>query len=122
MDLGSTICTARAPKCLLCPLRSECVAFPLDASTVERERNTGAKRRAPQAALAFELTTRYARGRIVDRLRALPSGERISLLDLHGDLAPELPGRSVDELRAFVAALQRDGLVASQDDRIALSE
>lgn len=27
MDLGATICTARSPRCLLCPLRSECAAF-----------------------------------------------------------------------------------------------
>nr|WP_243846851.1 A/G-specific adenine glycosylase [Sphingomonas japonica] len=27
MDLGSTICTARAPRCLLCPLRGDCAAF-----------------------------------------------------------------------------------------------
>jgi A/G-specific adenine glycosylase len=26
MDLGATICTARAPKCLLCPLSRECLA------------------------------------------------------------------------------------------------
>ena len=27
MDLGSTICTVRQPKCLLCPLRDDCRAF-----------------------------------------------------------------------------------------------
>ncbi|WP_239987448.1 A/G-specific adenine glycosylase [Sphingosinithalassobacter portus] len=27
MDLGSMICTARAPKCLLCPLQRDCAAF-----------------------------------------------------------------------------------------------
>ena len=27
MDLGATICTPRAPKCLLCPLREECAAY-----------------------------------------------------------------------------------------------
>ncbi|MBM3927804.1 MAG: A/G-specific adenine glycosylase [Sphingomonadales bacterium] len=27
MDLGSAICTARAPKCLLCPLRDDCAGF-----------------------------------------------------------------------------------------------
>jgi A/G-specific adenine glycosylase len=28
MDLGATICTARAPKCLVCPLRDRCAAAP----------------------------------------------------------------------------------------------
>ena len=27
MDLGSAICTVRAPKCLLCPLRDDCAGF-----------------------------------------------------------------------------------------------
>nr|WP_246359687.1 A/G-specific adenine glycosylase [Stakelama sediminis] len=27
MDLGATICTARAPRCMLCPVRGECAAF-----------------------------------------------------------------------------------------------
>ncbi|MES2096094.1 MAG: A/G-specific adenine glycosylase [Pseudomonadota bacterium] len=27
MDLGSTICTPRAPRCLLCPLRGDCAGF-----------------------------------------------------------------------------------------------
>ena len=27
MDLGSAICTVRAPKCLLCPLRADCMGF-----------------------------------------------------------------------------------------------
>jgi A/G-specific adenine glycosylase len=29
MDLGSTICTPRRPRCLLCPLRGECAALAL---------------------------------------------------------------------------------------------
>ena len=27
MDLGATICTARSPRCLLCPLRQDCAGF-----------------------------------------------------------------------------------------------
>ncbi len=27
MDLGATVCTARAPRCLLCPLAGQCAAF-----------------------------------------------------------------------------------------------
>jgi A/G-specific adenine glycosylase len=28
MDFGATICTARKPKCLLCPMRPDCAAYP----------------------------------------------------------------------------------------------
>ena len=47
MDLGAAICTARAPKCLVCPLRSECAAFPLDPATLaERARADGVSPRS----------------------------------------------------------------------------
>jgi len=28
MDFGATLCTARKPKCLICPMASECIAYP----------------------------------------------------------------------------------------------
>jgi A/G-specific adenine glycosylase len=30
MDFGATLCTARKPKCLLCPMRSSCAAYPFN--------------------------------------------------------------------------------------------
>jgi len=30
MDFGATLCTARKPKCLLCPMRGRCRAFPFN--------------------------------------------------------------------------------------------
>ena len=122
MDLGSAICTARAPKCLLCPLQPDCAATPIDASALEGARERYAKPRSPQEAMPFERTTRYARGRVIDRLRELPPGQRISLLDLHRSLEAALPGRSADEVGGFVAALERDGLVKRDGDRVALAD
>ena len=120
MDLGATVCTARAPKCLPCPLRRDCAAAPVDAAALDRLRE--ARGRARGEAIPFVRTVRYARGRIVDRLRDLAPGERISLLDLHREIGPALAGRSVDELRDFVAALERDGIVSHDGNRIALRE
>ncbi len=122
MDLGATICTARAPKCLLCPLRNDCAAAPIDAAALNALRAAYGKPRSPQQAMEFERTTRYARGRIVDRLRDLPAGERISLLDLHRSIEPALPGRSADDVRSLVAALERDGLIARDGECVALAE
>lgn len=122
MDLGATICTARAPKCLLCPLQNGCAAAPIDGALLDALRTATNKPRSPQQAMAFERTTRYARGRIVDRLRDLPAGERISLLDLHRSIEAALPGRSPDDVRALVTALERDGLIARDGERVALAE
>ena len=122
MDLGATLCTARAPKCLLCPLRADCAAAPVDAAQLERLRGAEAKRRPPQARVPFAQSTRYARGRIVERLRDLPPGARISLLDLYDSLAASIAGRSFDEVRAFVGSLERDGLVTHDGTHVALRE
>jgi A/G-specific adenine glycosylase len=121
MDLGAAICTARAPKCPRCPLRIECAAAPIDATHLEDLREAAA-RRSPGTAIPFERTARYARGRIVDRLRDLPPGRRISLLDLHRDLAPVISGRTIDDVRSFVAALDRDGVVTHDGTHVALRE
>jgi len=83
MDLGAAVCTARAPKCLLCPLRGRLRGRARRRRELESARIAGAKRASPQNAIPFEQSRRYARGRIIDRLRELPPGERISLLDLH---------------------------------------
>ena len=120
MDLGATICTSHAPKCLICPLREHCAAAPIDAARLEVARKEHAKTRSPQNALPFERTTRFARGRIIDRLRALPPGQRISLLDLHGDLQPLMPERSLEDVGELVAILERDGLIARDGETIAL--
>lgn len=108
MDLGATICTARAPKCMLCPLRAWCSAAPIDAAALERARTATARKKAPQDRIPFEHTTRFARGRIIDRLRELPAGKSISLLDLAGTFDGSRFETKVTDL---VDALQRDGLV-----------
>ncbi|HEX3368007.1 MAG TPA: hypothetical protein VHS56_00395 [Candidatus Cybelea sp.] len=122
MDLGASLCTARAPKCLLCPLRVDCSAAPIDAAALELARAANVKHPAPQAAIPFEQSRRFARGRIIDRLRELPPGQRISLLDLTRAVRPQLAGRSNAELREVVAALERDGLISSDAGGVALQD
>jgi A/G-specific adenine glycosylase len=119
MDLGATICTARAPKCLICPLLADCAAAPVDAARLDSLRTKASK---PGARLPFEQTVRFARGRIVDRLRALEAGTTISFLDLHGSLNALLGGRDAGDVRAIIDALERDGLVTVSDERISLRE
>lgn len=121
MDLGATICTARAPKCLICPLQAVCAAAPIDTAALETARAANARKRSPQDAIPFEKTTRFARGRIIDRLRELPPGKRISLLDLHREVTVKL-NRSRDEADAIVAALARDGLVDVLGEQVALRD
>jgi len=112
MDLGATICTARSPKCAICPLRKLCASAPIDPAALKR---------APKPpAVPFEQTARFARGRIIDQLRSLPPGKRVSLLVLHREL--ELPGRSAEEVTALVKSLEREGLVSLRKTQVALAD
>ncbi|GAC1403319.1 MAG: A/G-specific adenine glycosylase [Candidatus Velthaea sp.] len=120
MDLGSIVCTARAPKCLICPLRSGCAAAPIDAAHLA-QRAAAHRKKSPQEALPFERTTRFLRGRIIDRLRDLPPARAVSLLELERDLSSIIPRDRLADIPAVVADLIRDGLVSGNEHGIALS-
>ena len=117
MDLGATVCTARAPRCLICPLRKRCAAAPLDAATL---RVVAQKTTSPSKSVPFERTNRFLRGRVVDRLRALPPSRGISLLDLQTDLALSAPHHDGPAIEAAIAALARDGLVERTREKLRL--
>lgn len=67
MDLGATTCRAAKADCPACPARRWC-RFAGDGSVVRRVPRVARERRAP-----FSSTTRWLRGRILDRLRASPT-------------------------------------------------
>lgn len=122
MDLGSSLCTARAPKCLLCPLQADCAAAPIDAYKLADRAKAARRPGGPQSRIRFEETKRYARGRIVDCLRALAPAARISLLDLHYELRTHLAGRAQDEVAQILAELRRDGLVDHDEGGFCLQQ
>lgn len=80
MDLGSRICTARSPRCLLCPLRPDCAGFASGAP--ERFPVKAAKLPKPQRYGTIFWLTRGASVLLVRRpdkgllggMRALPTG------------------------------------------------
>ena len=111
MDLGATICTARAPKCLVCPLREACAAAPVDPAQLAERARVHAPRRSPQSSIPFERSTRFLRGRIIDRLRDLAPRAALPLDVLLRDLAPTVPGDRLHEIPGVVEMLVRDGLV-----------
>ena len=80
MDLGATICTPRRPRCLLCPLRTDCAGFA--SGTPEAFPVKAAKRARPQRygtifwlerAGEVLLVRRPAKG-LLGGMRALPTG------------------------------------------------
>ena len=74
------------------------------------------------AAIPFEQTSRYFRGRIVDALRELPSGAALSLAALGPRIKPDYTDADLPWLRKLAQGLARDGLARldGKDETIAL--
>jgi A/G-specific adenine glycosylase len=94
MDLGRFVCRPE-PRCAVCPVASGCRS--VDGRTAPEQSRS--HRTSPR----FEGSTRQARGRVIERLRFVPS-ERVA------ELALTL-SRPDPEIREIVGALERDGLV-----------
>ena len=96
MDLGATICTSKAPRCLLCPLRDQCAAYK--AGNPERLPVKPPKKAKPErSGTAFWieredqvwLVTREGKG-MLGGMRALPDDGWSARADGSGE--PPLPG------------------------------
>jgi A/G-specific adenine glycosylase len=96
MDLGATVCRARRPLCLVCPLLVEC-AGP------EPPELPAAVAGPPSE--PFTSSSRYFRGRVIDALRAASAGLPLDVLCARVGATPDLVDR-----------LARDGLVLIDTD------
>jgi A/G-specific adenine glycosylase len=99
MDIGATICRKRDPGCAACPLQGSCRS----AGGIETPSRATPGHRSSKLA-PFATTTRWLRGRIIDRLRDAQEGAWVTL---DGPIG-EHPARAV---RLAVLALASDGLV-----------
>ena len=93
MDLGATVCRP-VPRCDDCPARAWCRS----AGATSRRRGAGPDART------FATTTRWLRGRMLDRLRDIPGGDWASFagpLGSHDEVA----------VRGALLAMERDGLL-----------
>jgi A/G-specific adenine glycosylase len=100
MDLGATVCAPRQPNCAGCPVRTWCRFAARSDGVAVPPRGRGS--RSP--ATPFPATTRWLRGRIIDRLR-MTAGDGWSVIEVpigtHDDAA----------VRAALDALAREGLI-----------
>lgn len=95
MDLGTALCTPRAPRCLVCPLCDLCLAR--QAGLQEELPVLPARTRGPHLTVAAAVIQR--RGRVLLAQRAQN--------DLLGGMW-EFPGGTVEEGESLPAALQRE--------------
>lgn len=121
MDVGAMLCHPRRPDCGACPAQSWCrYANPAKAETraahaaatewagqtpgavaaaaVRDGRPTAAATATREAAAPFRSTSRWLRGRILDRLRDAPNGEWVPLdgsIGAHDPVAVGVAARSL---------------------------
>jgi A/G-specific adenine glycosylase len=100
MDLGATVCRPRRPACEACPAEAWC-SFAGGPRPTAAAASVARPRAAP---IAFASTSRWLRGRIVDRLRSAPDGAWARI---------EGPIGQHDEaaVSAALAALADEGLI-----------
>lgn len=112
MDIGATVCRPSRPSCGSCPARPWCRtarATPTGAAATATRatatRATGRWLTPPRPApVRFEQTTRWLRGRLVDRLRDAAPGEALAV---DGPLG----AHSAEAVARALAGLARDGTV-----------
>jgi A/G-specific adenine glycosylase len=105
MDVGSGLCRRRAPLCDRCPARRWCAA----ASRASLGASVPRSRGAPSPPIPFEATSRWLRGRVIERLRSAGDGGWIRFEGALG-------GHDAEAVRRALAALARDGLVELRED------
>ncbi len=112
MDIGATLCRPRRPLCETCPAEPWCRyaqigatgEAPLGPSRPPRPRATR------EAAAPFSMTSRWLRGRIVERLRGAPNGEWVELAGPIGD-------HDQPAVDAALTALVRDGVIVLDSEQ-----
>ncbi len=112
MDIGATVCRPARPSCGSCPAQPWCRtagATPILAEAASaRAIATGVTDRVPPRArpapVPFEQTTRWLRGRLVDRLRDAAPGEALAV---DGPLG----AHSAEAVARALTGLARDGMV-----------
>jgi hypothetical protein len=103
-------------------LRELCAAAPVDARALAAAAAEHARAAPPGKRVRFEETRRYVRGRVVDRLRELPAGRRVSFMDLAAALSGELPHHDATALEGIVTVLASEGVVDRTEGGIRLAQ
>jgi A/G-specific adenine glycosylase len=107
MDVGAAFCRARDPRCAACPLRPSCAyAAGIDGSSTTG--SAPARRARGQSTQRFESTTRWLRGRILDRLRDASDGRWVTFDGPIGE-------HDVEAVIEALGDLHRDGMLELDD-------
>jgi A/G-specific adenine glycosylase len=121
MDYGAAICRPK-PKCEACVVALWCASSARYAGRAVQEERARYDARPRKREAPYQGSSRFYRGRIVALLRETPAGARLPLTTLPAIIANGRGAPSLDETRALVRGLERDGLVTLDADCVALPE
>jgi len=108
MDLGAMVCTARQPKCLDCPLRDICRAYPRILILPKHKQRSTSE--------TFSDSERFWRGRVVAEFTKKSTwarGKLCEALQAHGTL-------TTDRFDRIVLALTKDGFLKTSGQNLSL--
>ena len=109
MDFGSLVCTARKPHCGSCPVRPACRSRHLEHIS-ERGKRSEPRRAEPGYG---GIARRIWRGKLVETLRTLPRGRKISVRDLVVSVKPDYTRRDLPWFQTLLSTLAREGIVSA---------
>jgi A/G-specific adenine glycosylase len=125
MDYGASVCTAR-PRCDACIISRWCASRERYGAPTARVAEGLAAYQAAKREPArpkFEETSRYARGRIIDALRALPPGRAITVERLRASISNGSGPIDAAIFAGYVDALEAVGLLARRrGNRVSLPD
>ncbi len=105
MDVGARRCAPRNPRCAECPAVTWCRYAAGERAVVPDQARAG---RSPRPAPPFPSTTRWLRGRVLDRARAAQEGGWVA----YGEAIGVHPASAV---REAVLTLAGEGLLEARD-------
>jgi A/G-specific adenine glycosylase len=105
MDIGARLCLPRGPRCNVCPLAGACRFAGGGTAPPALARS----RASVRPATPFASTSRWLRGRIVDRLRDAPDGAWVRFDRPIGDHPPRAVAVEIDRLASEGLLERRPG-------------
>ena len=113
MDLGATICTARKPKCDVCPMADMCPSAYVMSQGQRLSKREPMFREEPQ---------RIWRGRIIEALRGVPSRRSITITSLSRMVLGNHSEEEQEWLAKMIAVLETAGHITRSGRLVRLAD